>query len=139
MRALSQYGLTPVIFLLALATIAFAQSGESEIKVSADQDTRVGLYSGVRPDCTLAPLPTIRLLVAPSHGAVAVERVVLKGATLQRCLAINIPAFVVVYHSQEDYNGPDEFTSQISWPRGHKQLRRVWLGVSGAQKKGQGI
>jgi hypothetical protein len=107
--------------------------------VLAGRDARVGLYADLRPDCTSGPLPTIRLLVTPAHGVVIVKRATLKATNLKQCLATEMPALVVIYHSTKDYAGTDEFTLEISWPRGHKQLRRVWLKVSSGQENGQGI
>jgi len=134
-----RYWLVAGALFCPLAISAFAQTGGTKINVFAGRDARVGLYLDLRSDCTLGPLPTIRLLVAPAHGSIIIKRATLKATNIGRCLAIEMPALVVIYHPADNYDGIDEVTLEISWRRGHKQLRQVWLNVSSGQSKGQGI
>lgn len=123
----------------AVATAAYAQADHSQIKVLSGHDARVGVYADIRPNCTSGPLPAIRLTVPPAHGIVTVKRGMLKATNFKQCLATEVPAFVTIYRSAVAYIGADEFTLEISWPNGHKEIRRVWLDVSNAPAKTQGI
>jgi hypothetical protein len=138
-RMMIRHWLISALQFWASANLALAQTGGDEIRLRAGFDAQVGLYADLRPDCTSGPLPTIRLVVAPAHGAVAVKRATLKASNLSQCLATETPALVVIYHSAKDYNGPDEFTLEIGWRRGHKQLRRVWLRVLPIEGTSNGI
>src|SRR5580704_13966112 len=115
MLAVVRFWLVTGVLVWLLAISAFAQTGESKINVVAGQDAQVGLYTDLRPDCRSGPLPTIRLLVAPAHGSVAIKRATLKATNVRQCLATEIPALVVIYHPTDDYDGIDEFTLEISW------------------------
>lgn len=139
MLAVVRYWLVRAVLFWPLAISASAQTGGTKINVLAGRDAQIALYTDLRSDCTSGPLPTIRLLVAPAHGAIIVKRAMLKATNIGRCLATEMPALVVIYHPADNYDGVDEVTLEISWRRGHKQLRQVWLNVSSGQSKGQGI
>jgi len=75
---------------------------EREVKAAAGHDVRVGIYTNIRPDCTSGPLPAIRLVTAPAHGAVSVKRGTLKATNLKQCLGMEVPAFVAFYRAAGD-------------------------------------
>ena len=109
------------IFCLCVA-VANAQADrlEREVKAAAGRDVRVGIYTNIRPDCTSGPLPAIRLVAAPAHGAVSVKRGTLKATNLKQCLGIEVPAFVAFYRAAGDFNGGDEFELEIGFAGGRK-------------------
>src|SRR5271165_6883854 len=110
---------------LCLSNVARAQanSREREVKALPGRDVRVGIYTNIRPDCTSGPLPAIRLVAAPAHGAVSVKRGMLKATNLKQCLGIEAPAFVAFYRAARDFNGGDEFELEIAFAGGRKRLQ----------------
>jgi hypothetical protein len=125
----------------AFANGAHAQANlaKREIKVQPGRDARVGIYTSIRPDCTSGPLPAIRLAVAAAHGTVSVKRATLRATNFKQCLATEVPAFVVVYRSAQDFNGDDEFELEISYVAGRKQIQHFRMSVSNNPAAGQGI
>ena len=126
--------------LLMLAAPAGAQNAvEHQLKAAPGKETRVGVYADIRPDCTSGPLPAIRLVVPPAHGAVNVKRGRLKLTNYKQCLATDVPVFVAFYRAQETFSGTDEFTLEVSYPSGHKQTQRFRVNVSNKPSGAQGI
>jgi len=112
---------------------------EREFKASPGRDIRVGIYTSIRPDCTSGPLPAIRLVDAPAHGTVNVKRATLKATNFKQCLATEVPAFAAFYRAAAGFNGVDEFTLEVSFAGGRKQVQHIRLNVSNDPNGGQGI
>jgi len=125
--------------LIAVAAGAQGSVVEREVKVAAGRDARVGVYTDIKPDCTSGPLPAIRLVAPPTHGAVNVKHGTLKATNFKQCLATEVPAFVALYHGATEYNGTDEFVLEITWPGGRKELQHFRVNVSAHPAGGQGI
>src|SRR5580658_10274352 len=109
--------LAAALFLCTPAHYAAAQANLVEHNVSASpgRDVRVGIYTSIRPDCTSGPLPAIRLMNAPAHGAVNVKRATLKATNFKQCLAIEVPALVAFYHAASGFNGADDFQFEVTF------------------------
>ena len=126
--------------VLACATVGAADAQQNpvvhDVKVMPGRDTRVGVYTSIRSDCTSGPLPAIRLAAPPSHGAVTVKRAMLKATNVKQCLAIDVPAFVAFYRAAADFSGNDSFQLEISFSSGRKeiQLFRVTVAPAGGQR-----
>ncbi len=128
-----------ILWLSVFAAYAQADRLEREVKAAAGRDERVGIYTNIRPDCTSGPLPAIRLVAAPAHGAVSVKRGTLKATNIKQCLSIEVPAFVAFYRAAADFNGADEFELEIGFAGGHKRLQHFRVDVSNKPGAGQGI
>jgi hypothetical protein len=128
-------------FVCLSAFVALAQGNivEREVKAAPGRDVRVGVYTDIRPDCTSGPLPAIRLVTPPSHGALSVKRGTLKATNFKQCLATEVPAFVALYRAAADFNGTDAFVLEISWVGGRKELQHFRVLVTNNPGAGQGI
>ncbi len=133
--------LAAAALLCASVLAAAAQGGlvERQVKAAPGHEVRVGIYTTIRPDCTSGPLPAIRLLVPPTHGAVRVKRATLKATNFKQCLATEVPAFVAFYRAAENFNGTDEFELEIGLSGGRKQIQRFRVKVFNNPGGGQGI
>jgi hypothetical protein len=112
---------------------------ERNVKAMPGVDTRVGIYSSIKPDCTSGPLPAIRLAASPAHGAVTVKRGMLKATNFRQCLATDVPVFIAFYRAADGFSGADEFALEISFSGGRKQYQHFRVSVSNTPKGGQGI
>ncbi len=128
-----------ILCLSAVGADAQADRLEREIKAAAGREVRVGIYTNIRPDCTAGPLPAIRLIAAPAHGAVRVKRGTLKATNLKQCLGIEVPAFVAFYRAAEGFDGADEFELEIGFAGGRKRLQHFRVDVSAKPGAAQGI
>ena len=133
--------LLPALILIASTQLVCAQTSliDRTIRAAPDQNTRVGVYTSIRPDCTSGPLPAIRLASAPAHGTVSVKRATLKATNVKRCLAIDVPAFVAFYRAAQNYIGADDFELEVTFAAGRKELQRIRVLVAGDPGRGQGI
>jgi hypothetical protein len=109
---------------------------ERNVSVAPGRDVRVGIYTSIRPDCTSGPLPAIRLVNAPAHGAVSVRRATLKATNFKQCLAIEVPALVAFYRAASGFNGADDFQLEVMFAGGRKEIQHIVVSVSNG---GQGI
>jgi hypothetical protein len=125
--------------LSVLVARAQADRVEREVKAAPGRDARVGIYTNIRPDCTSGPLPAIRLVAAPAHGAVSVKRGTLKATNFKQCLGIEAPAFVAFYRAAADFSGTDEFELEIGLAGGRKELQHFRVTVANKPGGGQGI
>jgi hypothetical protein len=137
---MSRYWLAAIAILCLSGVIADAQTDrlERKVKAAAGHDVRVGIYANIRPNCTADPLPAIRLVSAPAHGAVSVKRGTLKATNLKQYLGIEVPAFGAFVAPPRTSTG----LTNSSWKSvagGHKRLQHFRVDVSTKPGGGQGI
>ena len=77
-----------VVFLLGFMTAVYAQEPavQKDIKGKSGQVIRIAVFANILPDCTGGPLPTVRLVTPPEHGAVIVKKAKLNATNVKQCL-----------------------------------------------------
>jgi hypothetical protein len=132
--------LASICFLLALPTAALGQAPtiERHIKGKPDTNINAGIFTTIRNDCTVGPLPSVRLINPPAHGKVTVKQGRLRATNIKECLALEFPAFVAIYRSAPDFIGQDIFTLEVIGAEGKSQIQQVTVTVMKAGT-GQGI
>jgi len=138
---MKQSTLPSICFLLALPTLAFAQAPTVERQVKGKPGTNIsaGIFATVRNNCTAGPLPAVRLVTPPAHGQVIVKQGKLRATNLKQCLGLELPAFIAIYRSAQDFVGQDSFMLEVTDAEGKKtQLERITVTVMKATP-GQGI
>ena len=98
----------------------------------AGRDIRIAVFASLRPDCTSGALPTIRLSEEPKHGKVTVRSGKIRTTNLQKCLAAEVPAFVVIYRSSPDFEGQDEVALDVATGE-KRQIQRITITVTNAK------
>ena len=124
--------LTSVCFLFVVPTLALGQTPMIERQVKGKPDTNInaGIFTTIRNDCTSGPLPAVRLLTAPAHGKVTVKQGRLRATNIKQCLGLELPAFVAIYRSAQDFIGQDTFTLEVIGAGGKSQIQRVTVTVT---------
>ena len=132
--------LTSVCFLFVVPTLALGQTPMIERQVKGKPDTNInaGIFTTIRNDCTSGPLPAVRLLTAPAHGKVTVKQGRLRATNIKQCLGLELPAFVAIYRSAQNFIGQDTFTLEVIGAGGKSQIQRVTVTVM-QPGAGQGI
>jgi hypothetical protein len=140
-RMIARSSFAAVALLSAVTFCAQAQSDfvERQLTASPGRDVRVGVYIDIKSDCTAGPLPAIRLVAAPGHGAVSVKRGTLKATNIKQCLGVEVPAFVAFYRAAAEFTGTDIFELEISKQDGRKQRVRIHVTVKKSASAGEGI
>jgi cell division septation protein DedD len=122
---------------VASGSVASADPVSREIAASAGRDVRVAVYANIRPDCMPGPLPAIRLVKPPVHGAVTDKRAQLKATNLKQCLAAEAPALVAFYRAAAGFTGEDAFDLEIAAVGAAKKLEHFHVRIGNGA--GQGI
>ncbi|WP_371741328.1 hypothetical protein [Bradyrhizobium sediminis] len=114
------------------AANAQTQMVERSVKAVPNQDTRIGVYLNVLPDCTSGPLPTIRLAKPPTSGKVVVKTAKVKATNYKACLALEVPAYIAFYKSPPEFLGDDVLTIEVKYPGGRTEIQKITVKVAGA-------
>ena len=132
--------LASICFLLALPTFALGQTQtiERQVKGKPDTNINVGIFTTLRRDCTAGPLPVVRLVTPPAHGNVTVKQGRLRATNLKQCLGTELPAFIAIYRSAQNFIGQDLFTLEVIGAGGKSQIQRITVTVA-KPAAGQGI
>jgi len=132
--------LASICFLLVLPAIALgqAQTIERQVKGKPDTNINAGIFTTIRRDCTAGPLPVVRLVTPPAHGKVTVKQGRLRATNLKQCLGTDLPAFIAIYRSAQDFVGQDLFTIEVIGAEGKSQIQRITVTIM-KPAVGQGI
>ena len=80
----------------------------------------------------------MRLVTPPAHGHVTVKQGKLRATNMKQCLGMELPAFIAIYRSAQDFIGEDIFMLEVTGAGGKTQLQRITVTVMKATP-GQGI
>jgi hypothetical protein len=137
---MARFVLSMIVALLAASTAVTAQTPvERQTHATPGRDARVGVFADIKSDCTSGPLPVIRLVTPPAHGAINVKRGTLKLTNYKQCLATEVPAFVVLYRATDGFSGGDNFMLEVTFAGGRRELQHFTVNVSASPGSGQGI
>jgi hypothetical protein len=125
---------------VALAGAALAENSTRErtARAQSGKAARIGVYVNVRPDCTSGPLPTIRLTAPPANGTVTVRKGKITATNYKQCLALQVPAFVAIYRSRNEFSGVDTLELEVKYPSGRVEIQKFQITV-GARPSAQPI
>jgi hypothetical protein len=118
------------LFLVALPAIVLAQTGTIERQVTAKPDTNTvaGIFAEFDAgSCKAGPLPTMRLLVPPTHGNVTMIEGNLRANT--QCAGMDVPAWIATYRSNKDFIGEDSFAVELKNAEGITQIQKINVTV----------
>jgi hypothetical protein len=132
--------LASICFWLTLPAFAFGQTPTIDRQVKGKPDTNInaGIFTSIKRDCTAGPLPVVRLVTPPAHGKVTVKQGRLRATNLKQCLGMDLPAFIAIYRSAQDFIGQDLFTLEVIGAEGKSQIQRITVTVM-KPAVGQGI
>jgi hypothetical protein len=127
-----------ICFSVALPTSVFAQAQtiERQFKGNLNTDINLGIFTSMRANCTVGPLPVIRLVVPPAHGKITVKQGRVRATNFKQCLGAELPAFVATYRPAKDFIGKDLFTLEVIGLAGKSQIQRIVVIVT---KPGAGL
>ena len=105
---------------------------EREVKARSGRETRLAVFTNVKPDCTSGALPTVRLVTAPTNGTITVKRGKLRATNIKQCLALEVPALAAIYRAPPEFEGSDTIVIEVRPAEGNgaPQLRRFTITVT---------
>ena len=121
--------------LLLYGTAALAQTNSAyrSTDVVAGKQHRLGVYGNVQKDCTLGPLPTVRVVTPPKHGELNVRSGKLKAGRITRCPKLEATAQGIFYKPNPAYKGVDEVSYEVKSASGKVESHTVRITVKDAQ------
>lgn len=125
---------------LALPTQTFSQTltVERQFKGSPNTNINVGIFTTLRKNCTAGPLPVVRLVAPPAHGKITLKQGRLRATNLKQCLGVEVPAFIAIYRSAQNFIGQDLVTLEVIGAGGKSQFQRIRVTIT-QPGGGQGI
>jgi hypothetical protein len=96
---------------------------------------RLGSFMYLNPDCTASlGLPTVSIVAAPAHGRLTSEpgegySNFAKDSDRYSCNTKSVPATVVYYTSDPDYQGYDIARVQVVYPQGSSREENYYIAV----------
>ena len=129
-----------ICVLLVWPSVVFgqAQTSERHYKGAPNTDINVGIFTNIQQNCTAGSLPVVRLVVPPAHGKITVKQGRIRATNLKQCLGAELPAFIAIYRSTQDYIGQDLLTIEVIGSAGKSQLQRITVTIM-KPGAGQGI
>jgi hypothetical protein len=120
--------------LVAVATSSAAQEQMSRFTYAkADSWTRLSLVALVTDECTVGPMPDIRLITPPSHGTFVVRKATLKPSGLRRCPNLQAPVHVIAYRPRSGFSGIDRVVFSVTRQDGRQQIVTTRI-IAGAEE-----
>ena len=134
-----------ILTALALALAAGAPApalAQEKIYRSADavsgKSVRLSVHGNVTKDCKAGPLPEIKIVTPPKHGALAVKQGKVEAGRLKRCPKLEVPVEGVFYQANANYTGEDEVAYEVKRAGGPVQAMTVKINVGAQAKPGTG-
>jgi hypothetical protein len=124
---------------MSLVSAGAQTAVERELKAAPGKDARAAVFANIKSDCTAGPLPAIKLVARPAHGALNVKRGNLKLTNYKQCLATEVPVLVAFYRAQDSFTGTDEFILEVTPAGGRKELQHFHVLVTNDPAAGKGI
>jgi hypothetical protein len=130
----SEFGLVVLMSALALVacTAAPAQTNSVYRSVEAQpgRPLRLGVYAALKQDCSVGPLPGIRVTMPPKKGALSVRSGTLKTNRMRRCPQLEAPVQIVLYQANPGSTGDDEVNYEVTNPDGAPQSHSVKIVIT---------
>ncbi len=125
--------------LSALVALGAGPAGAQEqvfrtADVPPGKQVRLGVYGNVSKECTVGPMPEIKVATPPKHGQLAIRNMKTKPGTLKRCASLEVPIQNVFYQAPAKYNGPDEVAYEVKQADGRVRVLTVKINVSDKAK-----
>lgn len=128
-RTATSIAISIIVAALAVPALAESRTSEKSARAQSGKDVRIGVYFNVRPDCTSGPLPAIRLNAPPANGTVTVRKGNVTATNYKQCLALQVPAFVAIYRSNNNFSGVDTLELEVKYPNGRLEIQKFQITV----------
>jgi len=122
--------------VIVISTAALAQpaptSNYTSFEATSAKPVQLGYYASAHKNCTPAPLPTIRVVVAPKSGILTVRVGELKTNQVAGCPELKTPARVVFYQARASTVGTDHLVYEVTNPTGEVGAYDVTINIKEA-------
>lgn len=128
--------LSALVGVLVLASPAFAQTTVTRSKtVASGQTVRLEIAPNLKKDCSVGPMPEIKVSGAPKNGSVITKVGKLKTPASYRCPNKEAGVQAIFYQANSGYTGQDEVTFEVKSSDGQVQTQTIKITVGAANTK----
>ncbi len=71
------------------------------VETAPGKVVRIGLAGNVTKECTVGPMPKVKVVTQPSHGTLAIKSGKTKAGALARCPNLEVPAQGLFYQATQ--------------------------------------
>ena len=120
---------------LALAGPALAQTTVTRSEtVPTGKQARLVIVPNLKKDCSLGPMPEIKVTTAPGSGSLITKAGKLKTPAKYRCPNKEAEVQALFYQSKDGYTGSDSVVVEIKNADGEIEKRDIRITVDKADK-----
>lgn len=119
-----------ILCLSSVACLAQTNTVYRTADAAPGKTLRLGLYGSVKKDCSVGPLPEVKVLTPPKHGSLAVRSGRVKASRVRNCSNLEAPVQGVFYQPARGYTGPDEIRYEVKSAEGGVQAHTVKINVT---------
>jgi hypothetical protein len=123
-----------VIALAAVASAAVAQTVTGKtVNAVSGKAVRLGVYAGMKKDCSPGPLPEVKIVTPPANGVFVVRRLRARINLPGRCPPnTEVPVQAAFYQSRAAFVGNDSVSYEVVSASGTKNSYTVAITVAPA-------
>jgi hypothetical protein len=116
---------------LGISTAISAEAPESNsyttFEVTGVAPVQLGYYASAKKDCSLAPLPTVRVIEVPKSGVLTVRRGVV--SNIAACPGTKIPGQIAFYRARPGASGKDHLIYEVTTFTGQVNVYDVTIEI----------
>ncbi len=133
-------GVQLLVAASGLALFAGAASAQTtrNATVAPGKAARVAVVTGLKKDCSVGEVGSIRVMTAPKNGSIVVRGGKLKTPASFRCPNVETPVQALFYQPNKNYQGSDEISYETRSTDGETQTVTVKINVT-SKPSGSGI
>jgi hypothetical protein len=121
------------ICLFSLSALAQQERVYETAQAVTGTPVQIGVFARANnAECKSGPLPEIRVLQPPEHGALTVKKGTLKTDRYPKCPGLRVNAQVLFYQSRANYVGTDSVAFEVTYDNGEMQAREISIKVAAA-------
>lgn len=118
--------------LLTVGTAPVLAQVTTKVNAASGKSVRLVIAPNLKRDCSVGPLPEIRIIGAPKNGSLITRAGKVKTPASYRCPSKDAEVQAVFYQSRNGYTGSDEATFEIRTADGSTEKRTVQITVGSA-------
>lgn len=120
---------------LLFAAPALAQTTVTRSETTASGKTvRLAIVPNLKKDCSVGPMPEIRVSGAPKNGSLITKAGKIKTPASYRCPNKEAAVQAIFYQSKAGFSGFDEVTVDVKSSDGTVETQNIKITVDGAKK-----
>ena len=127
---LSRIGTTCLVVITAAGSAEAQEQTFRTVEAVPGKVMRLALVGNVTKECTVGPMPEVKVVTQPSQGTLAIKSGKTKAGALARCPNLEVPAQGLFYQANPKFNGTDQVVYTTKHADGRTQSFTLKINVS---------